>query len=75
MQLRVMRAYAHSAWVAQQQGGAAMKTAAFSLGRTAVERLSGNRPSAFRAFAAATLTGGATATITYRLLRHVENDD
>jgi hypothetical protein len=46
-----------------------MKTAALSVGRAAVERLTGDRPSAFRAFAAAALTGGATATITYRLLR------
>jgi hypothetical protein len=46
-----------------------VKTAAISLGRTAVERISGNRPSALRALTAATLTGGATGVLTYRLLR------
>jgi len=46
-----------------------MKTAALTVGRAAVERLTGGRPSAMRALAAATLTGGATATLTYRLLR------
>lgn len=51
-----------------------MKTAAISLGRAAAERLSGGRPSALRAAAAATLTGGATAALTYRLLRHQDED-
>jgi hypothetical protein len=46
-----------------------MKTAAITLGRAAVERLSGDRPSAVRALAAAAITGGVTATLTYRLLR------
>ena len=46
-----------------------MKTTAITLGRAVAERIGGDRPSAFRAFAAATLTGGATAAITYRLLR------
>jgi hypothetical protein len=46
-----------------------MKTTAISLGRAVAERLSGDRPSALRALAAATLTGGATAAVTYRLLR------
>jgi hypothetical protein len=46
-----------------------MRTAAISVGRAAIERLSGDRPSTMRALAAATLTGGATATLTYRLLR------
>jgi hypothetical protein len=46
-----------------------MKTAAITIGRAAVERLAGDRPSALRAFAAATLAGGATAAITYRALR------
>jgi hypothetical protein len=46
-----------------------MRSAVFSVGRAAAERLAGGRPSAFRALAAATVTGGATATITYRLLR------
>ena len=51
-----------------------MKTAAISVGRAAVERLTGSRPSMFRAAAAATLTGGATAALTYRLLRSQEED-
>ena len=46
-----------------------VKTAAITVGRAAVERLSGDRPSTFRALAAATITGGATAALTYRLLR------
>jgi hypothetical protein len=46
-----------------------MKTAVISVSRAVVERVSGDGPSALRAFAAATLTGGATATLTYRLLR------
>ncbi len=46
-----------------------MKTTAIAVGRAAAERLSGGRPGPFRALAAATLAGGATATITYRLLR------
>jgi hypothetical protein len=45
-----------------------MKTVALSLGRTAVERIAGERPSSVRALAAATVTGAATATLTYRLL-------
>jgi hypothetical protein len=52
-----------------------MKTTAIMLGRTAAERLTGGRPSMLRAVAAATLTGGATATITYRLLRSHEEDN
>ncbi len=51
-----------------------MKTAAISVGRAAVERIAGDRPSALRAFAAATLAGGATATVTYRLLRSQSED-
>jgi hypothetical protein len=51
-----------------------MKTAALSLGRTAVERISGDRPGVFRALTAATLTGGATAALTYRLLRSKTDD-
>ena len=46
-----------------------MKTAAITVGRAAVERLSGDSPSVFRALAAATIMGGATAAITYRMLR------
>ena len=52
-----------------------MKTAAITVGRAAVERLSGERPSMFRALAAATITGGATAALTYRLLRNKEEDE
>jgi hypothetical protein len=52
-----------------------MKTTAIALGRAAAERLSGNRPSMLRAAAAATLTGGATAALTYRLLRHHDDED
>jgi hypothetical protein len=51
-----------------------MKTTAITLGRAVAERLSGDRPSVFRAAAAATLTGGATAALTYRLLRSSEED-
>jgi hypothetical protein len=46
-----------------------MKRAAFSVGRAAVERLSGDRPSSLRAAAAALVAGGAAAAVTYRLLR------
>jgi hypothetical protein len=52
-----------------------VKTAAISVGRAAVERLSGGRPSTFRALTAATITGGATAALTYRLLRHRSDED
>lgn len=51
-----------------------MKTAAISVGRAAVERLSGDRPSALRAFAAATLAGGAAAALTYRALRSTDDE-
>jgi hypothetical protein len=46
-----------------------VKTAAITVGRAAIERISGNKPSAWRAIAASAVVGGATATITYRLLR------
>jgi hypothetical protein len=46
-----------------------MKKALFAVGRATAEKVSGQRPSAFRALAAAAVTGGATATLTYRLLR------
>jgi hypothetical protein len=52
-----------------------MKTAVITVGRAAVERLSGGRPSAFRAVAAAAVTGGATAALTYRLLRSDSDSD
>ena len=51
-----------------------MKTAAITVGRAAVERLAGGRPSALRALAAATLAGGATAAVTYRALRSRTED-
>ena len=51
-----------------------MKTTAVMLGRAAAERLSGGRPSALRALAAATLTGGAAGAVTYRLLRSREEE-
>jgi hypothetical protein len=46
-----------------------MRTTAITVGRAVAERLAGERPSSMRALAAATLTGGATAAITYRFLR------
>jgi len=52
-----------------------MKTTAIAVGRAAVERITGSRPSVFRAAAAATLAGGATATLTYRLLRSQEEGE
>jgi hypothetical protein len=52
-----------------------MKTAVISVSRAVVERVTGNGPSALRAFAAATVTGGATATLTYRLLRSRDRGD
>ena len=45
------------------------RTAVIAVGRAAVERMTGERPSSMRALAAATITGGATAVVTYRLLR------
>ena len=56
------------------EGGIEVKTAAITFGRAAVERVSGGKPSALRAFAAATVAGGATATLTYRWLRS-KNDE
>jgi hypothetical protein len=40
------------------------------LGGAAVERLGGERPGTFKATAAATVAGGATAVVVFRLLRH-----
>jgi len=51
-----------------------VRTAALSVGRAAVERLAGDRPSTLRALAAATLAGSATAAITYRALRSKPDD-
>jgi len=39
------------------------------VGKAATERLAGLGPGRFRAFAAASVTGTATAVVTYRLLR------
>ncbi len=52
-----------------------MKTTAITLGRATIERLTGDRPSVLRALAAATLTGGATGAMTYKLLRSRSGDD
>jgi hypothetical protein len=51
-----------------------MKTAVITVGRAAAERLAGGRPSALRAFAAAAVAGSATAALTYRLLRAVDDE-
>jgi hypothetical protein len=51
-----------------------MKTTAITVGRAAIERLTGDRPSALRALAAAALTGGATGALTYKLLRSRDDD-
>jgi hypothetical protein len=39
------------------------------------QRLSGKRPSAFRAAAGAVTAGTATGVVVYRLLRHEQKDD
>jgi hypothetical protein len=46
-----------------------MKAPAITVGRAAVERILGDRPSALRALAASAITGGAAAALTYRVLR------
>jgi hypothetical protein len=46
-----------------------LKTSVIAVGRAALERAAGERPSSLRALTAAVLTGGAAATLTYRLLR------
>ena len=51
-----------------------MKKAALTVGRAAAERLGGGRPSAIRALAAAAVAGGATATLTYRILRNGQEE-
>jgi hypothetical protein len=43
-----------------------------TLGKAAAERVSGTGPGPMRAFAAAVVTGTATAVITYRVLRSGE---
>ena len=45
------------------------------IGKIAGERLGGLRPGAPRAFAAAIVTGSATALLTYRLLRKTDSPD
>jgi hypothetical protein len=44
------------------------------LGGVAAKRLSGERPGAVRAAAGATVAGGVTAAIAYRLLRSGEDE-
>ena len=46
-----------------------MNVAARSLGRAVTERVLGLGPGRARAAMAATVTGGATAVLTYRVLR------
>jgi hypothetical protein len=46
-----------------------VRKSVITVGRAVFERAIGERPSALRALTAAALTGGATATVTYRLLR------
>lgn len=41
-----------------------------TVGKAAGERLSGGRPGALRALAAAAIVGAASAVITYKALRH-----
>jgi hypothetical protein len=46
-----------------------MSTALRTVGKAAAERVFGSGPGWGRAFVAATVTGTATAVVTYRLLR------
>jgi hypothetical protein len=46
-----------------------MSTAIHTVGKAAAERMMGFAPGRVRAIAAATVTGTATAVLTYRLLR------
>jgi hypothetical protein len=46
-----------------------MSTAIRTVGKAAAERILGLGPGRVRAFVAATMTGTATAVVTYRLLR------
>jgi hypothetical protein len=46
-----------------------MSVAVKAVGKAAAERMLGFGPGRFRAFVAATVTGTATAVLTYRLLR------
>jgi hypothetical protein len=45
------------------------------LGKAVTQRLSGEKPAAFTAFAGATMAGMATAVIVYRVLRSTPGDD
>ena len=45
------------------------------IGKSAGERLGGERPGAPRAAAAAVVTGSVTAVLTYKLLRSTSSDD
>jgi hypothetical protein len=44
-------------------------------GGAVADRLSGERPGAFRAAAGAAMAGGVTTVVVYRLLRKTEEDD
>ncbi|MFL5870283.1 MAG: hypothetical protein ACJ75R_04325 [Solirubrobacterales bacterium] len=44
------------------------------LGTAVAERLQGKQPARLRAFAAATMAGGATAVVVYRILRSADED-
>jgi hypothetical protein len=46
-----------------------MKKGVMTVGRAVLERAAGSRPSSLRALTAAAFTGGAAATLTYRVLR------
>lgn len=46
-----------------------MSAALKTVGKAAAERVMGFTPGRFRALAAATVVGGASAVVTYRLLR------
>ncbi len=46
-----------------------MTAALRTVGKAATERIMGLGPGRFRSFAAASVTGAATAVVTYRLLR------
>jgi hypothetical protein len=44
------------------------------LGGATAERLSGERPGAFKAAAGAAVAGGVTSVVVFRLLRHAGED-
>ena len=45
------------------------------LSRIAVERVLGEHPSPLRALAASAIAGGAVAGLTYKLLRHEQEEE